>query len=99
VGAHALCQRSAMSPERVQAGDTIRPTVGCVPRRDHIRPEWVGNRPEVAKCLARCVSCGVEGRTVDPIPPGAHYGHWLKAHYEPLYDERCAQYAAVLGDA
>jgi hypothetical protein len=26
------------------------------------------------------------------------YGHWLKVHYEPLYDGRRAQCAAVLGE-
>ena len=76
-----------------------RATVSGVTRNDRDRPEWVGNRPEIAKYVAQCQGCGIQGRTVDPIAPGTPYAHFLKVHYEPLYDGRCAQCAVVLADA
>jgi len=65
------------------------------PRRGTNR-DRVGKKPQVARWLARCRGCGIEGRTVDPVPPDMPNGSWLKTYYEPVIAGLCAQCARVL---
>jgi hypothetical protein len=62
-------------------------------RRKHEQHERerIGNLPQVAKHLGRCRRCGIEGRTVEPVPPGTPYAHQLKVYYQPLRDGLCAE--------
>jgi hypothetical protein len=60
-------------------------------------PPRLANNPQIARWLARCRGCGLEGRIVDPVPSDLPNRSWIK-DYEPVLDGLCAQCARALAD-